>query len=81
MAETVPDGCKNHISVPDVCTYGVRLYVDLTLLSMEIILDTQILKKFRVERILVAFRDGALQAFFELFGAKFRFLKESCRKF
>ena len=36
------------ISVPFVCTYGVRLHVDLTLLSMEMVFHTQILKKFRV---------------------------------
>ena len=38
------------ISVPSVCTYGVRLHVDLTLLSMEMIFHIQILKKFRVWR-------------------------------
>ena len=32
--------------VPAVCTYGVRRYVNLTLLSMEVIPDTQILQKF-----------------------------------
>ena len=49
----------------------MNLHVDLTLLKMEIILDTQILKKFRVELILAVFKDGALQAFFRGFWSKY----------
>ena len=78
------DGGTYGISVPFGCTFGVRLHVDLTLLNMKIILDTQILKKFRVERILVPVRDAALQPFLGRFWAEIwdsrEFLKESCRK-
>ena len=49
----------------------MNLHVDLTLLKMEIILDTQILKKFRVELILAVFKDDALQAFFRGFWSKY----------
>ena len=76
----VPDGCLYGISVPFVCIFGVRLHVDLTLLNMEIILDTQILKKFRVERILAAaFKDGALQAIFRAFWLKSEIFENSLR--
>ena len=67
----MPDGYMYSISVPCVCRYGMNLHVDLTLLKMEIILDTQILKKFRVELILAVFKDGALQAFFRGFWSKY----------
>ena len=46
---------------------------------MEIILDTQILKKFRVERILVAVRDDALRAFLGRFWLKSEILENSLR--
>ena len=45
---SVPDGCKNDISVPYGCTYGVRLFYEIKLLIKENILDTQIIKKFHV---------------------------------
>ena len=66
---SVPDVC--YFCVCCVCAYGMCIHVDLTLLNMEIILDTQILKKFRVELILVAFKQVALQAFFRGFWTKY----------
>ena len=73
------DGSIYGIFVPFGCTFGVRLHVDLTLLNMKIILDTQILKKFRVEPILVAVRDGALRAFLGRFWLKSEILENSLR--
>ena len=75
----VLDGCVYGISVPFVCIFGVRLHVDLALLNMEIILNTQILKKFRVERILTAFKDDALQAIFRAFWLNSEIFKNSLR--
>ena len=75
----VPDGCIYSIYVPFVCTFGVRMYVDINLLNMEIIVDTQILKKFRVEPILVAVEDGALRAFLGRFWLKSEILENSLR--
>ena len=46
--QNVPDGCKTDISVPYVCTYGVRFFYEFILLRKENILDTQIMKKFHV---------------------------------
>ena len=31
----MPDGCKNDIFVPYVCTYGVRLFYEIKLLREE----------------------------------------------
>ena len=37
------------VSVPSLCTYGLRSHVDVTLLSVEMIVNTEIVKIFAME--------------------------------
>ena len=61
-----------HIYVPSVCKKEIIIYVDMNLLNMEMILHTQILKKFHTEGILVQHEVGN---FFSLKRKKVKFFK------